>query len=89
MSEATRLRESIRKLRAELDALDRGDQEAGRRLGELVRDLEAALEDPRRGADRTGLGEQLKVSMLKLEASHPRLAGVMNEVVESLASMGI
>jgi hypothetical protein len=32
---------------------------------------------------------QLKASILKFEASHPRLAGVINDVVDKLSAMGI
>jgi hypothetical protein len=35
-----------------------------------------------------GLGGPLKASILKFEASHPRLAGVINDVVDKLSAMG-
>jgi hypothetical protein len=47
------------------------------------------VQDPARSGERASLGEQLKASILRLEAAHPRLAGMVNEVVESLAKMGI
>lgn len=89
MTDVKRLEESLRTLRAEIEALDLRDQEARQRLDPLIRDLETALENPRREASRETLGEQLKVSILKFEASHPRLATVMNDAMQSLASMGI
>jgi len=89
MTDAKRLEGSLRNLRAEIEALDLGDEEARRRLDTLVRDIETALEHPKRSGDQKSLGEQLKMATLKLEVSHPRLAAVMKEVMESLGAMGI
>jgi hypothetical protein len=89
MTDAKRLEASLQNLRAEIDALAIGDAEARQRLQTLLGQLEQAV-DRRgsRGGDAT-FGEQLRISILKLEAAHPRLAGVLNEVMESLGSMGI
>ena len=89
MTDAGRLEASLRALRAELAALDVDDDDARRRLAALVGELETAVQDPTKSGDRAPLGEQLKASILRMEAAHPRLAGVVNEVVESLAKMGI
>jgi chromosome segregation ATPase len=90
MTDAKRLEASLQSLRSEIDALAIGDAEARQRLETLIGQLEQAIErrDSRGGGDKT-VGEQLRVSILKLEAAHPRLAGVLNEVMESLGSMGI
>jgi len=87
MTDVTRLEESLRSLRSEIDALDIGDAEARQRLDILVAHVERAIEA--QGPRDNTLGEQLRMAILKLEASHPRLAVVLNEVVESLGSMGI
>ena len=76
-------------LRREMDALDAGDREARQRLDQLIVDIEARVGDPQRVAADGGLGAQLKASILKFEASHPRLAGVINDVVDKLSAMGI
>ena len=89
MTDIGRLESSLRTLRAELAALEIGDDDARRRLAALVGELETAVQDPARSGERASLGEQLKASILRLEAAHPRLAGVVNEVVESLGNMGI
>ena len=89
MPDASRLAASLQTLRAELAAIEIGDDDARRRLAALVRDLESALQDPARSGERATLGDQLKASILRLEAAHPRLAVLVNEVVESLAKMGI
>jgi hypothetical protein len=87
MTDVKRLEESLRSLRSEIDALDSGDREARQRLGALVEHVERAIDAPGR-RDQT-LGEQLRTAILKMEVSHPRVAAVLNEVVESLGSMGI
>jgi hypothetical protein len=82
------LEDSLNNLRSEIKALDIGDDEARRRLEQLIREIEQTLAHP---ADAAGgsLGDQLKTSVLSFEVSHPRLAVVMNEVVEKLSQMGI
>jgi hypothetical protein len=83
------LDESLSKLRSEIQALDIGDQEARLRLEQLIRDIERKLGNPQGGAPDKTLGEQLRSSILAFEVSHPRLATVMNEVMEKLSHMGI
>ena len=90
MTDAKRLEASLRDLRAEIAELPLSDAETRRRLHTLIQDLEQALDDPAGiGDERKSLGEQLRTAVLRLEASHPRVAGVVNEVIESLGSMGI
>jgi len=89
MTDVKRLDESLSNLRFEIQALGIGDEEARQRLEKLIQDIEKTLGNPKQaGADET-LGEQLKTSILKFEASHPRLAALMNEVMETLSNMGI
>jgi len=89
MTDAKHLDAALRQLRAEIGALDVSDQEARQRLDRLMQELETTLADPGRARGRKTLVDQLKASVLGFEASHPRLAAVMNEVVEQLGNMGI
>jgi hypothetical protein len=91
MTSTRRLDELLGTLRSEMNALDIGDEEARRRLDRLILDIETRIETPNSagaGADQ-GVSGQLKASILKFEVSHPRLAGVMNDVLEKLSAMGI
>lgn len=88
MTDVSRLEASLRTLRAEIATLV-GDDDARRRLATLVGELESAVGDPARSVERKSLGEQLRASILRLEAAHPRLAGLVNEVADSLGKMGI
>ena len=84
------LEESLNRLRAEIQALDIGDETKRLRLERLVHEIEQTLARPAHTRTAAGgLGDQLKASVLSFEASHPRLASVMNEVVEKLGHMGI
>ena len=80
--------ELLRTLRHEMSALDIGDDDARRRLDALIADIEARVGDADGGVD-AGLIGHVKASMLRFEASHPRLAGVINDVVDKLSAMGI
>jgi len=88
MTHARHLDELLSDLRREMSALDVGDEDARERLDRLILDIEARTKNPDAAADE-GLGGQLKASVLKFEVSHPRLAGVINDVVDKLSAMGI
>jgi len=73
-TQAQHLDELLSTLRREMNALDVGDQDARQRLDRLILDIETRVR---------------KASVLKFEVSHPRLAGVINDVVDKLSAMGI
>ncbi len=83
------LEESLNDLRTEIRTLALGDEAARQRLDGLMREIEQTLAHPEGQAAGGTLGDQLKTSILSFEVSHPRLAVVMNEVVEKLSQMGI
>jgi hypothetical protein len=85
----THLDESLNHLLLEIKSLDLGDEQARERVERLVRDIEKLLESPKTTRAQATLGEQLRASVLSFEVSHPRLAAVMNEVLEQLSNMGI
>jgi len=89
MTSARDLDELMGTLRSEMRALDIGDAEARARLETLVADIGARIENPDRAPGGEGLTAQLKTSILRFEVSHPRLAAVMNDVLDKLGAMGI
>ena len=89
MTDAQHLDELLSTLRREMNALDVGDQDVRQRLDRLILDIETRVKNPNSVAANEGLGGQLKASILKFEVSHPRLAGVINDVVDKLSAMGI
>jgi hypothetical protein len=89
MTSAKHLDESLSTLRSEIHALDIGDEEAKGRLDRLVVDIGTRIKSPNDAVSDERLTGQLKASMLNFEVSHPRLAVLMNDVLEKLSAMGI
>ena len=89
MTDAKHLEVALHRLRGEIDALPLHDDETRHRLETLIGDIESSLDDPQTlRADRS-LGDRLKASIVGFEASHPRLATLLNDVVEKLGNIGI
>jgi hypothetical protein len=86
---AKHLDDSLRNLRSEIHALEIGDEEARRRLDSLVVDISTRIKDPGGAVPDEKLTGSLRASILNFEASHPRLAVLMNDVLEKLSAMGI
>ena len=89
MASSNHIDQSLNSLRAEIQALDIGDEDTRRRLESLVAGIETGVANP----GGTGADDQLtgglKDAILKFEVSHPRLAVLMNDVLEKLSAMGI
>jgi len=89
MASSKHLDQSVRALRSEIEALGIDDDEARRRLDGLVREIEASVANADGAVADDRLTGGLKAAILKFEASHPRLAVLMNDVLEKLSAMGI
>jgi hypothetical protein len=90
MSEES-LRELVAGLRSELSQPHDLDEPARRALLELARELEAALNRPAGTAAPPvlALRERLADRVRELEASHPRLAATLGNIVDTLAFYGL
>jgi Domain of unknown function (DUF4404) len=89
MTSADHLDQSLGILRSEIEALDIGDEEARRRLDALVDEIATRIKHPDRAVADERLTGRLKASILGFEVSHPRLAVLMNDILEKLSAMGI
>ena len=89
MTIARPIDESLSTLRSEIHGLDIGDDDARRRLDNLLLDIETRTGQPGGAVPDGSLAEGLKASILSFEASHPRVAVLMNDVLEKLSAMGI
>ncbi len=89
MTNARHLDAALSSLRSEIQALDIDDEEARHRLDNLMLDIGASIERPGSAAAAEPLAARLKSSILSFEASHPRLALLMNDVLEKLSTMGV
>lgn len=76
------LHRELERLHKELDRTDSSDP----KLRKLQADIKALLESEEAETGKYGdLGEQLKDGIYHFDASHPRLAKTMAEVIDSLA----
>lgn len=82
------LKESIEKLRREVDALPGDDVDARRRLNAIISELDKKLAEPGT-EDHHGLVSNLQDSIKELEARHPDTTTLLNNIMMTLANMGI
>lgn len=85
-----KLRADLEALHAQLKQTDSVDSEQRQLLQALADDIQALLaryED--RDEQYSGLGDQLRDAIAKLEASHPSLTLAMRQVIDSLSFLGI
>jgi hypothetical protein len=90
MSEES-LRELVAGLRSELTQPHNLDEPTRRELHELTQELEEALDRPA-GTARLpvlALRERFADRVRELEASHPRLAATLGNIVDTLAFYGL
>jgi hypothetical protein len=89
MADPNPLDDSLHKLRAEIRSLPISDDASRRRLEALMQDIEHTVDHRTRRGTNASLAERLNATILGLEASHPRIAAVLNEVMQELGNMGI
>jgi hypothetical protein len=89
MADPNPLDDSLHKLRDEIRSLPISDEASRRRLEALILDVERTVDHRGRRATDASLAERLNAAILGLEASHPRIAAVLNEVMQDLGNMGI
>lgn len=82
------LRALIDKLRKEVEALPDEDDAARNRLNDAIAELDKKLEEPGT-EDHHGLIGNLQQSIKELEARHPDTTTLVNNIMMTLANMGI
>lgn len=79
------LREQLQRLSSELEGLPvTSDQR--QHLQRLINDIEAQLAGT---GDNDSLVDQVETAVSLFEAEHPRLAGILNNIMVTLTSMGV
>lgn len=79
------LREQLQRLMTELEQLPvTADQR--QHLQRLIDDIEAQLAGD---AESDSLVDQVETAVSLFEAEHPRLAGILNNIMVTLTSMGV
>lgn len=82
------LKQSLERLQAEIEDLRSISGTEKKELEAIIRNISQALEDDRE-AGGTDLQEKLNSAIVRLEASHPRLTAVLNDIMVTLSNMGI
>ncbi len=83
------LHQPLERLRAEIKKLGDEDQAIKRRMKRLVADLESKLEGSEESAEEPQLIDSLRRNIERFEVEHPRLTGVLHELMRELSNMGI
>ena len=85
-----KLRNDLQKLHVELRAINSVDEEEEKMLRLLESDIEELLarDDDNLKTDQ-GSRQRFSEALAQVEASHPRVALLMRQVVDSLAYLGV
>ena len=81
------LRENLKKLHTELASVEEFDEDLHTLLRQVADDIEKLLGDE--AAEVHSVRAQLEDAAVKFEADHPRLAGVLGELADTVNKLGI
>ena len=81
------LAKNLERLHEELSTLETLDDETRAALADIAADIERILGE--RAARHASLRDRIEALTVRFEASHPKLAGVLSEVADALAKVGI
>jgi len=84
------LRKLVNQLHDELDGTREVDEESRRLLGELTGDIEALVgEQPSAPEEHESALERAEEAAVDFEAEHPRVSGILREIMGALSRLGI
>lgn len=83
------LREGLDRLRAERDRLPADDHENRERLDALIAQIEDRLAHPDDRERHHTLIERVRETVEEFEVEHPRATAILNDIMVTLANMGI
>ena len=81
------LRENLRKLHTELASVEELDEDLHTLLRQVADDIENTLGDE--AVEAHSVRAQLEDAAVKFEADHPRLAGILSELADTVNKLGI
>ncbi len=87
--DAKKLNDMLQVLRSELDSLDESDGQAREKLLAIAAEIETRLADPDSDNSHESLIETIRDSISLFEVTHPRATGILNQLMVTLANMGI
>lgn len=80
---------ALARLRAELEALGPEAGAARAALGTLIGEIERDLATLEHADHAETLGQRIQHQLERFEVEHPRVTGILNEIMVSLANLGI
>lgn len=83
------LRSALKQLHEEIDRAKTGDATAFAHLNELVAELEQQLGDGARDLPGASIRERLQEHVEQFEVEHPRITGIVNDIMMTLSNLGI
>jgi hypothetical protein len=84
-----KLQEDLKKLRREVQEIAAGDDEARQQLDLLISDIEKRIQMPADANGHKNLLQGIRDAIGQLEAEHPRVTGILNDIMTTLGNMGI
>jgi hypothetical protein len=81
--------QAIADLRSQIDQLDESDTATGERLRDLVDRLEHQLGAAELGQHQSHLVDDIKDAITEFEVEHPRMTGILNDIMVALSNLGI
>lgn len=83
------LRAQLETLRGQVNELAAGDPDSMQRLNGLIADIERRLEDSPQSHEHIHLLARMEDTIHHFEVEHPRATAILNDIMVTLASMGI
>ncbi len=84
-----RLQELLDELHAELGDSTALDDDTKQELKTLAREIEASLADDEDQGVAAQAMDQIEAATVSFESEHPRLAGILSSIADTLARLGI
>jgi chromosome segregation ATPase len=85
-----KLRATLDELKQELHSLDTLDHDTRNGLEDMMREIEAALHQPKGGKlEHHTMAQRLQEAAQSFEESHPTLSRIVGNIVDGLGQMGI
>ncbi len=84
-----RINDALGELRKEIEQLEIGNQAAKERLASLVENIEQRLESSGESEEHHALVEEMRDAITHFEVEHPRITGIINDIMMALSNLGI
>ena len=86
-----RLKELLNELHAELGGADSLDETSKQQLRDMADEIDAKIDARVEAAEATvtDAESQLQTAVLEFETDHPRIAGILGQIADTLSKLGI